>query len=246
MLLVLSLLLGFGISPVFAVEINDTIISDDMIVDIAAAEKCQALADEINEKRGLELEIGEIKPLSDFAGNAYYAIEFLPEGYAIMHGETGQRVEFSPYGQSPYSEVSGDLYYCGPTYYYYKHDGAYHHVWYDEVLEGEIVASAAEVSGELNHVIFQSISEPAYDINDTSVAVGEDLDPDCILFLLDDEYDMGYYCPEGSNGICGYIAAGLALLWHRHYDNKSALIDGFTYLYDDNSKFIDPDFTRKL
>lgn len=96
MLLVLSLLLGFGISPVFAVEINDTIISDDMIVDIAAAEKCQALADEINEKRGLELEIGEIKPLSDFAGNAYYAIEFLPEGYAIMHGETGQRVEFSP------------------------------------------------------------------------------------------------------------------------------------------------------
>lgn len=63
-----------------------------------------------------------------------------------------------------------------------------------------------------------------------------------ILQRLKNEQDAGYM----DGDVCGYVASGLLLLWHRFANDCEELVDGLSYLYDDNRKFIDSAFTRKL
>lgn len=49
-----------------------------------------------------------------------------------------------------------------------------------------------------------------------------------------------------SGNCCGFIAAGLLLLWYRTYEHSPELIDSFTYLHFSEKGFLNPNFTRKL
>lgn len=242
--LVLAFLLVFNIPalPVSAISISDE------FTDTTISEKCTALTEELNQSRDLDLEISTTKELLDFDGNTYYVIEFDPTGYAIMHGSTGEIVEFGENAPSPYSGFDGVLYYGGPTYYYYLDGNECRHVWYDEVLSEEVIAEACELSAELDAEITTAAVEKAQTIQTQSTAstnvVNTTINGGWLLEALDDADDMGYW--HVTPGVCGYIASGLVLLWHRYYDKAPELIDGFSYLYDNNTKFIDSDFTRKL
>ncbi|MBO7402215.1 MAG: hypothetical protein J6U10_04405, partial [Lachnospiraceae bacterium] len=67
-----------------------------------------------------KLTVSAIKYAEDFAGNKYTVIECSPEGYMIFCETSGVFVEYSATSLSPYLNRNGDIYYCGPTYYYEK------------------------------------------------------------------------------------------------------------------------------
>jgi len=60
---------------------------------------------------GHEYCISEIKPLYDFAGNLYYAVECEPTGYLIYHVNSGTYAEYSLYCDSPYLAYKDNIYY---------------------------------------------------------------------------------------------------------------------------------------
>lgn len=66
-----------------------------------------------------------------------------------------------------------------------------------------------------------------------------------IISNLKTAKECGYYVPSGSNGVCGYIAAGILLLYYDyHYDD--AFIDDAEYLNTSGTKFKGAEFTKLL
>ena len=59
------------------------------------------------------------------------------------------------------------------------------------------------------------------------------------------ENEIGYYTPPGSEGICGYIAGGLILLYADYFYNDN-YIDDSTYLNPSGNAFKGDSFTKKL
>lgn len=126
-LAMVMLLSCFPVTALSAGGTNDDFPVNDNLVTVEDYVKCEEVLDYINYVNGIDLEIDTIKPLVDFAGNVYYDIECDPQGYIIMHGQTGDYVEYSEEAQSPYAGFYGTLLYGGPTYYYYVEDGEYEH-----------------------------------------------------------------------------------------------------------------------
>ena len=71
------------------------------------------------------------------------------------------------------------------------------------------------------------------------------VDDSNIISNLKTAKECGYYVPSGSNGVCGYIAAGILLLYYDyHYDD--AFIDDAEYLNTSGTKFKGAEFTKLL
>lgn len=215
-------------------------------VDNQILDTCQHIIDNLNAQRNLHLSIQNIKSIKDFSDNTYYAIECAPYGYLIICASTNIIVEFAEASVSPYSGYESGLYYGGPTFYYVQDGLQYRHVWYNEYLSQSDAIAAQKTSAMLHDTITNAAKKNTtlirtldLDYNNTYITDAE------IFESLGSENEMGY-SSGGYRGICGYVASGLLLLWHRISEYEPLLINGFAYLKDDGSKFIDGDFSHKL
>ena len=242
-ILVLAVVLScFPVTVLSAGGTNDDFPVNDNLITIEDYAKCEEVLSYINQVNGLDLEIDAIKPLVDFAGNVYYDIECKPQGYIIMHGQTGDYVEYSENAKSPYDGRYGTLLYGGPTYYYYVENGEYKHTWYEETVTEDDAIQAAESCSIMNNYLLVENKEYVIQNQMELNVVNTYIPKGWILQRLTNEQDAGYM----DGDVCGYIASGLLLLWHRFANDCEELVDGLSYLYDDSRKFIDSAFTRKL
>lgn len=100
-------------------ELNETQVQ----LSIRAREQIYTdLYDAFPQYIGTNRTVGSIKQLHDFDGNSYYAVEFVPSGFAIYDSTFTVALEINAVAESPYFGLSKNLMYAGPTYYYVKPD----------------------------------------------------------------------------------------------------------------------------
>lgn len=219
--------------------------------------------EEICQLVGTDREIATQKMVYDFAGNLYYVVEFSETGYLIYHADSGCVMEYSASAPSPYAAVEENLFYCGPTYYYVFDGNTYFHTIADESFDeadSEMLESAETNSNQLHTKCVEAANDSVYCI-DTAAASGRQNDIAAtassahyiskysVLKNLKTEAQMGYYTnPRASDGggCCGYIAAGMLLLWYDKGKGVNETINDFAYLNSNGSAFRGGDFTRYL
>ena len=207
---------------------------------------------------GSNISVAEIKTLQDFAGNEYTLAEYSPFGYAIYHNSSAVVLEKSENSPSPYSGLNGDLYYAGPTHYYVydKEHEIYTHTITGETLGTDDASAKAEVcseaQAELNTMadtqLKAYVETGAMPVpnsitrsSDSYTYVGDHRD---FFEDLTTHEMMGYY-DSGEGGNCGYVAAGLVLLYYDYFHDDD-FIDNDTYLADTGDAFKGEDFAKYL
>lgn len=195
-------------------------------------EKVKYLTERVISSQKTDIVVGQIKEVKDFAGNRYTLVECEPTGYFILHNASGQYMEYTMESDSPYLNVSGELYYGGPMQYYVRKEGTYiHTITFTEFTESdEFLDSLREESSHIHSSILTCKNEKVVAfLNDASISSGFENLTDVNMpqaktgtnywvtshsYIKDTlKYTFGYYCPKGSNGICGYIAANIILLY---------------------------------
>lgn len=216
-----------------------------------------------------DIEISDIVVLHDFDGNQYSLVECFPKGYMIYSTDTKIIMEYSVDSVSPYHGYEGDLRYCGPTQYYYYNDEAKcfeHTVLGHELMNEEVIAakqiskqaqsafhnmklhnaSSSTISSEtINSATMAesklaTIDAPAA-VNAATTYIGNNRS---FFTNLNTSTKMGYYSPAGTDGICGYVAAGIVLLYYDYCLNKDYIPSGF--LNSTGNAFNGTSFTRHL
>lgn len=175
-----------------------------------------------------DLSIAAVKDLQDFDGNGFTLFELAPTGYIIYHNDSGEFVEYAAGSPSPYTGMSGDLYYGGMTEYYCKQGDTLTHTLDSSLsFNASEISSIAVYSGEiaerLNADIKQDYldfingktsscevevirSEPAATRASNSARISmTDFFPRLI-----NENQFGYV----NTGACGYIATNLILAYN--------------------------------
>lgn len=201
-------------------------------------------------QKNTKTQIAEVKELQDFSGNIYCLAEFSPSGYMIYHPSSGNIVEGTSESPSPYKDIDKDLYYAGPTYYYHKIGNTYYHTIDDQSISGQNVLDCITVSNQLNNVLVQNINSKNLKIEKTASTriinspIGQYdvlVDDYSLFYNLRSRKQIGYY----GDGVCGYIAAGMLLLYYDYRYNDD-IIDDDLYLNATGTTFIGDSFTRLL
>lgn len=109
---------GDSIAEEIPINYNDLTITQLQTLRVLAEEEINSY---VNDKN-LYFEYKSEKLLVDFDNNEYIVYSFSPCGYAIYSLLNNDMIEISPFEQSPYIDVSGDLYYL-PLVGYYKKTG---------------------------------------------------------------------------------------------------------------------------
>lgn len=195
--------------------------------------------------------IARITTLDDLAGNTYTLVERQPYGYFILHDASGQLAEYGENAPSPYADAFGNLVYAGPGLYLCETVEGFVDLMRDKLLEGnsgdmayQIACNAIQMhealSNNPNYGLLEVLlpTEGNASAKETFEAI-EKLQaretksvieyrvPDNHFFSLLNNTYCGYYCPSGSNGICGYIAANL-LYRYWNYRGQVPLYSDFT------------------
>lgn len=207
----------------------------------------QALVTEVEEKTGnlSVLTIDKVKSLYDFAGNLYYVVEYVNSGFVLFHAESLKVPEYSEGSLSPYAGYDKGLYYCGPMWYFYDDNGIYRHTIFEDSFSAEDVPAVVETCRTLNEKCIASAEQEKAD-NSANTRSISDKDK-CIsnfeiISKLKSQKSFGYY--SQGNGCCGYVAAGLLLLWYDKGKRVDDAINDFAYIK--NNAFRGEDFTRYL
>ena len=191
------------------------------------------------------------KTITDFEDNNYIVVECDPIGYVIYQPSSKEVVEYSEYSQSPYYNYSGDLKYCGPTEYYYNNDSKGEYV---NTISKETISSDME---ELYSSASKALKEQLESDGNAKDRLATDkesleknnsytyVDHKSFIENLDTKDKMGYFYKKSEGGVCGYIAAGIVLLYHDKYYNNSFIVNS-TYLANQGKEFKDNSFTRHL
>lgn len=170
------------------------------------------------------MSVSSVKPLRDFAGNLYYAVEFETTGYLIYHPDSQVAVEYSSESRSPYYGLYEHLYYVGPTNYYTIAGGKYIHTITGEELAEEQYIFAQELSRTTKSALENTYREPANVegnlVQPNTVVSGGITYIDNYSYIknLRTETQMGFW--DGKNdgtkegGVCGFIAAAIMLLYY--------------------------------
>ena len=203
--------------------------------------------------------ISTTKTLLDFAGNYYTLAEYTPSGYAIYHNSSATVLEKSEHSPSPYYGLNENLYYSGPTHYYvydtelnkYIHTITGECLDIEESLMRESLCAAAQVT--LNNTANTSIKSyvesgvmtSSIDLLESSNAYTYVGNHRSFFENLDTNSMIGYYDTGNNSGYCGYIAAGLVLLYYDYYHNDN-FINNTAYLSSSGSSFNGNSFTRYL
>ena len=182
----------------------------------------------------------------------------MPGGYAIYNNASGLILEKSKESPSPYSGINENLYYSGPTYYYVYDEvrDAYIHTISGEIISNQFMVSRAEAcsiaQSEWNkiadtslktYIDFGTIFNPSVkSASGTYTFVGNHKN---FFKDLTTAEEIGYYSAPNTNGCCGYVAAGLVLLYYDYYyaDN---VIENDEYLSSSGDSFVGEDFAKHL
>lgn len=198
-----------------------------------------------------ELKIDKIKTAYDFAGNQYTVIECAPIGYLIFCDSLGSFVEYSPSSYSPYRGVDEGLYYCGPTFYYVlnqrksllRHtileneqislEDKDNYVHSCELLYDYIKEQGNSVILDYIHYEKQTLSfaevMASYAANTVNYGYLSNYD-----FFYNMTSPCGYYCPTGSDGVCGYVGLSMIIGYRDRYRDDNYMNND--YWFDPNNK----------
>lgn len=211
-------------------------------INMAFAERGTIAVDEFqNEVNELCAEIGETAPkvilvrkINSFSKHYYYLIECQPNAYFIYDINTKTFVEFSLITQSPYKNVKGECYYLGPTYYYRGIDEKIVDIRSGCEMSNENIAYLKEKSNSIREnldtekalqssIEISNNASTRYDENNSAVTSIQNSE------FFENLTQCGYYEPEGVDGICAYIAAGMIFAYHDFYAGNPYL-DSDLYL----------------
>ena len=176
---------------------------------------------------GNSVSISRVKEIEDFSGNKYSVIECAPTGYYIYHNESGNFVEYSAESNSPYLNVSGKIYYGGPTFYYVENEGKYCHTITDEEFLISDKSGLAEMSTTLDTTLNAHKDVAVLDVVEGKAEINSLASTRATSYTYVTDYNIikqltsncGYYS-EG-NGCCGYVAANIILYyWQRRQPNN--------------------------
>ena len=244
-MLVASILLTVS-SPVSALDLKTNAQSTTTVsanfVGFTQAQKdrlqrvIDAQSTDMNRAFNADIEPVSAKPLLDFAGNQYTVIECEPTGYMIFHNASCHFVEFSTSSPSPYLYYSDNLFYGGPTEYYYFDGEQYLHTviaeHYNDTL-AEDMATTCEIANQyyvdtadrdvIDYVTRGVVSDQVRTIS-TNSSLSRSSFPTYIsnapVFThCTTQSEMSYF----NKGACGYIAAALLMLWYRQSVNINYL-----------------------
>lgn len=151
MFLIVSLFFNM---TVYAAEREE--ITDITVETVTVSEMLSMQITKMAAECGTDLTVSCVKPLSDFSGNRYFAVEFEPTGYLICHGEYGETLEYAEESPSPYLGMEGDLLYAGPTYYYSLKDEMFSNPIFGEEVctsDTDYLAALSDASDELDSTI---------------------------------------------------------------------------------------------
>ena len=218
MLAVALILIALPIYGIALGSLNTSDFGADMRVVAVINAKIQSI--------GANITVSNIKTLHDFAGNVYKLAECSPEGYFIIHPESGVMVEYSRTGESPYADKIGELFYLGPTYYYSKINNKYVHTEIDEEIG---IQDANELIIECQEANDALLLKPQTDIvsylsGETNTLNGSVYDTQSAItfwvnghtYFRNLNNNFGYM----NGNCCGYIAANLIL---KYYDNRGKI-----------------------
>ena len=202
--------------------------------------------------------INEIRELHDFAGNAYYLVEFAPTGYSIYDETFEIPMERNAGGHSPYYGLFGDLIYGGATHYYVKETAnqteTYQHTVRQETFEvdptqkAELVQSSDEMLSKVNDEIVarKTVSKPSTGAQPNGIDNAEVDLPDVIRYAKAYDVDQNgdFIAFNNTNpGRCGFVAGALLVHYQRQVRSWMQFApNGFTrQLVDQIQNRRDPD-----
>ena len=191
------------------------------------------------------------REITDFSGNLYTLIECKPSGYLIYHNASGVFAEASLYSPSPYKSFSGTLYYNGPTNYYAQSSGGLIHAITHEKVDLNL--KLTQHSNDVNDVLLAK--KDTETLNYIEHGTSTTFSPNSIQFTaasniyvdgpslirnLKTASQIGYM----DGGYCGYIAAGMAMLYLQVY--SGLIIIPSEYLVSTKVSFNGSSFTSLL
>lgn len=199
-----------------------------------------------------------IKSLTDFAGNSYTIAEYAPAGYAIYNNSSALILEKSENSPSPYEGLSTNLYYAGPTFYYFYNEdsGEFIHTISGEILENQAAEARANICMSAQAKWNQSINTSLKTYIESGIIgnnISNPLSSNSYTYVGNHGYffedlttaDMMGYYDDNEDGCCSYVAAGLVLLYYDYYFDDD-IIDNDTYLSSSGDSFVGEDFTEHL
>lgn len=254
-LLAAMMLMSMLMTSASAATAESLNVSVDAVSAKTRADRLAVVLEEVVDSWSSDREISTIKEISDFAGNTYTLVECLPTGYVIYNNEAALVLERAENSPSPYLDKSGDLYYAGPTQYYYYNvaEGTYIHsvlgstMSSSEVEYRSIVCQQAQVelNKETDTARQQYIETGSQPLSANTLSsntykyVGDHKD---FFESLKTKEEIGYW--STGNGVCGYVASGLVLLYYNKYENNN-IIDS-KYLASSGEAFNGGDLTKYL
>lgn len=179
-------------------------------------------------KSSQRLTISRIKELRDFDGNQFVLVELEPTGYMIYHVASGIFVEHAVSAPSPYTGYEQELYYAGPNEYYYFNptNHKYEHTIFDEYISTDNMQHNQQVCRNMNDALQDNKDDRVLNfINKNEPFVRP----------MGTEASNGFYYINGytffsklnqcgyiSGGVCGYIALGMLLAYHRALSGRNS------------------------
>lgn len=227
--------------------------------------------DKINEIQGNEiLSIENIKTVYDFDNNEYSVVELKPRGYLIFSNNSGLFTEYSTTASSPYIGLNENIFYAGPTYYYYKNGNILENTETNENINyQQYKDTLVAVCSNIDEKLYQkrNIDKLKY-INDgsalnLSVCSTKSTDLTNIATTLSTTlsgsvsntgffYNLlncGYYSAPnpnangGQSGCCGFVALNMLIAYHDKEKNDGIMEDIY---WADSSKTQLKDYQESL
>jgi hypothetical protein len=144
----------------------------------------------------------------------------------IYHNASGRFVERSATSPSPYEGYFDNLFYGGPTEYYFLDGNVFRHTVLNEEYPASCQTDFAEYCAEAdaqlcaspdnNVLAYIETGNSLYTTMSTAATSSPTYIANMSIFSkLETESQMSYF----GKGACGYIAAAIVLLWYKQYVN---------------------------
>ncbi len=129
----------------------------------------------------------------------YLCITYPVGGYAIFVKDTLEMLESSPYGASPYSNLTGDKYYAGPTNYFLKNNNTKGVGQFLNILTGNITSISNSDAKNYAQQTRQLFSNYSYDINQVLISNSNETTRSNTS-SVPGIYDYDYIIPDSASG----------------------------------------------
>lgn len=178
----------------------------------------------ITEFAGYNFSIDNIKTLKDNDNNIYDLIETLPCGYYIFDRNTKIMLEASSSSISPYYGIYNNLYYFGMKEYYVKSNArsaSFIHTINKYTIDSNEITYLEYKTKNMQAKLIEHDDISHYADGGASVRS---------RYAISRMKECGY-AEDNGNGICGYIALSIAIVY-QYIDNSTSWIQNSNYVTD--------------